>query len=965
MGFNFNAYAGRRFNRALLGGVSWGALALTMANGAQAQDTAPVEAVTVTATGTMIKGIAPVGSNLVTVDVGTIKATGAMSTDEVLAQIPQISNTFNTTATAQTEINIGSLRPVIRYIPSQAIVGGSETLVMLNGQNMVGVSALATAPDPGLIPTIVLNRVDVMPDGASSVYGANAITGVINFVTRDHFEGFEATGAAGFADGYASLNISAMGGTEWRGGGAVLAVEHKSNTSLAAKDRSYTNMNLTGIGGRDSRSTTCPLPNINAGGVYYAQKGYPDGSPGSLAANVSGPFQGLDPVTNAGSLNRCDTNSQVDFLPKQEQDSVFGSLHQHIMGGVDFSVTALWSNHLASRRAESQNATVTIDNTNPYFQSLHGETSQTVLLDFSPFLGADYNIAHNDINMLQVTPKLTIKLPISDWELDLVGNYGRSVSDGVRIGSDSVDGSALNVAMRQQLVGGVLSPNLVASHTSAGNAVDPYNLNLGNPQVLNSILDVGQIGKAVQHLLQYSAQVNGTLFSLPGGDVKAAIGGKYGWDDYISKWFINAPIGQTWGNQPNDGAQTVYAKTHRITTSVYGEVVVPLVGATNSMPLVKNLTLDVSGRSDEYSDFGNTNNYKIGVTWDVFDALTLRGTKGTSYDAPSLADTLAPDGRYYYGDNSLVANTYVPAGTSLADMHRPSIFVPGGNPNLGPELGSTWSLGVDFHPTTEFGVDLTGLDLGFTRWHIFIENQIGLPPFGPERFQIPAYSKFYTINPTQAQIQAIYGYNTFMGFPGPGLSSAYAPGVPTPYIINSARRDNIGNALLEGWDWNIKYTTELGEWGSISLGTSGTVSTEDSTQATAGTPWSNIQQYGAPLYSATAFLQLESGPWSGRVWTNYSPGFAVNPGTISYSLYHQTRMGSFHPVNVYTSYALDHVADWASGATVGLTVNNIGDESPPLYLEGGNTAPTNGGQGITGNGTTIGRYFVLSLQKSF
>jgi iron complex outermembrane receptor protein len=955
----FNASTGKRFNRSLLCSASLGALALTLANAAQAQSSPPVEAVTVT--GTMIKGINPVGSNLVTVDAGTIKATGAMTTDEVLAQIPQISNTFNSTAVAQTAINIGSIRPVIRYIPSQAIVGGSETLVLLNGQNMVGVSGLATAPDPGMIPTIVLDRVDVMPDGASSVYGANAITGVINFVTRKDYQGFEANSAVGLAGGYSSFNASAMVGMGWNSGGAYLAVEHKSNTRLAAADRSYTNMNLTNIGGRDSRSSNCAAPNIRVGSQYYAMTGTPDGSPGSLAANVSGPYSGLDPNTNAGSLNRCDTNSVLDMLPKQEQDSVFGSMHQHIMEGVDFSTTVLWSNRLASQRQPVQTATQTINNTNPYFQSLNGETSQSILFDFAPYLGRSYNVARNDINMFQVTPKLTIALPFRDWELDLQANYGRSVSDGM---VRQLDGNALAVAMRQQMVGGVMSPNLVASNTSAGNAVDPYNLNLTNPQVMNSILNVAQIGKAVQHVIQYSAQANGTLFSLPGGDVKGAIGAKYGWDDYISKWFINAPIGQESG-LPNSGSQAVFAKTHRTTTSIFGEVVVPLVGADNSMTLVKNLTLDLSGRSDDYSDFGSTNNYKFGFTWDVVDALTIRGTKGTSYDAPSLADTLAPDGRYYYGDHSTSPNTTVPPGTSAADAMRPSIFVPGGNPNLGPELGSTWSLGADFHPTTEFGVDLTGLDVSITRWHIFIENQIGLPPFNsPLLFQIPAYSKFYIINPTQAQV-AGFGYNTFMGFPGPGLDSAYAPGVPKPYILVSARRNNIGNALLEGYDWSVKYTTDINDFGALSLGTSGTVSTKDDTQAVSGTPWNSIQQYGAPLYSATAFLQLASGPWSGRVWVNYSPGFRVNPGTLSYKLYNQTRMASFHPVNIYTSYALDDVADWGSGATVGLTVNNIGDDAPPIYLEGGNAIPTNGGQGIAGNGSTLGRYFVLSLQKKF
>lgn len=959
----FTSRTGNGISRKLLCGVSLGTLALVTAGAAGAQPAAPVE--TVTVTGTMIQGINPVGSNLVTVDTGTIKAIGAMTTNDVLAQIPQISNTFNTTAVAQTQINIGSIRPVIRYIPSQAIVGGSETLVLMNGENMVGVSGLATAPDPGMIPTAVLDQVAVMPDGASSIYGANAITGVINFVTRKDFEGFQANSSVGMADGYSSFIGSAMAGMGWNSGGAYLAYEHKNNSRLAAADRSYTMQNLVGIGGRDSRGSNCALPNIKIGNVYYAMTGYPDGSPGSLLANVKGPYAPLNSVTNAGSLNRCDTNAQVDIMPKQEQDTVFGSFHQHIMEGVEFSATVLWSSRLATQHQQALSATQTINNTNPYFQSIAGETSQSILLDFSPFLGQDFKASQNLIQMFQFTPKLTVDLPFADWQLKLTGNYGRSFSNGYTRG---VDSGALSIAMRQQLVNGVLSPNLVASGSSAGNAVNPYNLNMGNPQVLNSILNIGNVGKANQHVLQYEAAANGTLFSLPGGAVKAAIGYKYGWDDYIAKWFISAPLSQNTG-KPNPGSQTAFAKVHRITNSFFGEVVVPLVGPDNAMPFVQDLTLDISGRSDEYSDFGNTKNYKIGFTWDPFAMVTVRGTKGTSYDAPSLADTSAPDGRYIYQLHDTSPNTVVPAGTSAADALRPSVFVPGGNPNLGPELGNTWSLGVDLHPTTEFGVDLTGLDVSFTRWHIFIEHQIGLTPFNsPLLFQVPQYSRFYLINPTKAQLEAKFGYNSFIGFPGPGLDSIYPPNVPAgsaPYIAVSARRNNIGNALLEGYDFAAKYATDITDFGSLSFGFSGTVSTEDSTQAVAGSPWSNIQAYGAPLYTATAFGQITTGPWSGRVWVNYSPGFRVNPGTLSFKLYNQQRMESFHPINIYLAYALDNVADWGSGANIGLTINNIGDEQPPIYLEGGNAITSNGGQQITGNGSTLGRYFVLNLSKKF
>jgi len=134
----------------------------------------------------------------------------------------------------------------------------------------------------------------------------------------------------------------------------------------------------------------------------------------------------------------------------------------------------------------------------------------------------------------------------------------------------------------------------------------------------------------------------------------------------------------------------------------------------------------MSGRIDSYSDFGNTENYKLGVTYEPFAALTIRATNGTSYDAPSLADTAAPDTRFTYTAQRTSANTNVPPGTSAADALRPSISTPGGNPQLGPETGRTWSIGGDFHPTTELGVDLTGLDLSITAFHTKFEHQQGL-----------------------------------------------------------------------------------------------------------------------------------------------------------------------------------------------------------------------------------------------
>ena len=111
-----------------------------------------------------------------------------------------------------------------------------------------------------------------------------------------------------------------MAGTDWGDGGAYVAFEHKDNTYLMAKDRAYTKMDLTGIGGRDSRGTSCDLANITVPGAqpnnYALTSNTVANTPGALKAAATGPFGALNATTNAGSLNRCDTNSFASLFPE-------------------------------------------------------------------------------------------------------------------------------------------------------------------------------------------------------------------------------------------------------------------------------------------------------------------------------------------------------------------------------------------------------------------------------------------------------------------------------------------------------------------------------------------------------------------------------------------------------------------------------------------------------------------------
>lgn len=969
---NFNA-ANVHFVKKLLCSASLGALATVLAGQAQAQ-TPATEEVTVTATGTSIKGIAPVGTNLITVDASTIKATGAVTTEEILGQIPQLANTFNQQPVSPTAINIGGVRPSIRYNPAQTILGNSSTLLLLDGHNMVGVSGLATTPDAGVIPTVVLRQVDVLPDGASSIYGANAIAGVINFVTRETYQGFQANASVGVADGYSSFNGSMMAGTDWGSGGAYMAFEHKENTYLMARDRSYTKMDLTGIGGRDSRGTSCDLANISAGGQNYAlTSSRVSTDPGSLKAAALGPFGALNATTNAGSLNRCDTNSYMSLFPREEQNSFFGQFHQRIMPGVEFSTKFLWSTRLDSAINPHLTATnVAIDNTNPYFQSINGETTQNVSFAFGPFWGSQSVTDYNNVQVFQITPKLVVDLPFGDWQATATFNYGRSNTTGL---VRSVNTALLAQSMRRVTVAGVLSPALVASQSLSGNAVDPYNLTAGNPLLIDNILNTGSYAKAIQHQIQWGGSANGTLFELPGGAVKAAIGGQWAFDDYVANWNTNWPIGTVAGPAA-PGAQMAIARPHRITNSGFAELNIPIVGQDNALPFVRALSFNMSGRLDSYSDFGNTANYKLGVTYEPFAALTIRATNGTSFDAPSLADTAAPDTRFTYTAQRTAANTNVPAGTSAADALRPSISSPGGNPLLGPETGRTWSIGGDFHPTTEFGLDLTGLEFSITAFHTKFEHQQGLILNNPQVLFSGNYNQYYMINPTLAQIQARYPTNfdasgnakvATTGFPGPDLASAFnTPGVNQPYIFYDLRRNNLGEALIEGLDIALNYTTDIENFGTLSGGFSGTFNSTNVNTPAPGLATINLVQYSVPLWASTAFLAATVGPVTGRVTVNYSPGFNVSPVlNQAKSLYNQNRIEAVHPVNLFVSYDMSALAAWLSDTEFSVTMNNVADDSPPIYLSGGAAKPNNGGAYIVASGSTLGRYTVMSLRKQF
>jgi iron complex outermembrane receptor protein len=196
---------------ALAAASAWASPALAQ----QAAAAEPVESVTVT--GTSIRGTAPVGSSVTTVTQADIKATGATSVTGILASVPQLMGMGQVDGGTTGQ---GAQQALIHQLGQSA---STSTLTLIDGHRAPTSGTNHSFVDPNMIPINMLERVEVLADGVSAVYGSDAVAGVVNFITRRHFDGVEMTGNAGFADSKQDLNLGFLAGSTWDTGSALFA----------------------------------------------------------------------------------------------------------------------------------------------------------------------------------------------------------------------------------------------------------------------------------------------------------------------------------------------------------------------------------------------------------------------------------------------------------------------------------------------------------------------------------------------------------------------------------------------------------------------------------------------------------------------------------------------------------------------------------------------------------------------
>ena len=213
----------------------------------------------VVVTGTSIRGVAPIGSNVITLDQTAIQATGAVSVSQMVNSVPAIT----TANSAPQGENVFSY-----YSPQIHSLGGSasnSTLVIMDGLRMPGGGTQYSETDPNIIPSLALERIEVLADGASSVYGSDAVAGVVNFITRRNYDGLQFDAQGGKASDYHTYNADLLWGSRWASGSALFAASYSMQSRLDNTSRGFLSLgDYRPVGGSNFNAYNCSPATIKA-----------------------------------------------------------------------------------------------------------------------------------------------------------------------------------------------------------------------------------------------------------------------------------------------------------------------------------------------------------------------------------------------------------------------------------------------------------------------------------------------------------------------------------------------------------------------------------------------------------------------------------------------------------------------------------------------------------------------------
>lgn len=444
---------------------------------------------------------------------------------------------------------------------------------------------------------------------------------------------------------------------------------------------------------------------------------------------------------------------------------------------------------------------------------------------------------------------------------------------------------------------------------------------------LNQISD----GRQNFTLSGIQTRVDGPIMRLPGGTVHFAVGLSNAWEHFKYTSASNGSIG-------------IAIAPSRNIFSAYSELLVPLVGAQNSIPLVRSLDVDLSGRYDKYSDFGSTSNPKVGARWVVNQVLALHGEFSTAFKAPTLYESSTAL------DYGYVVHALDPAapGGSL-----PALIVDGTNPDLTSETAHTYSAGITLQPGKS---DSTAIDLSYfmVSYRNRIERLLTVDSLFSD-FVVDAaeLGSYVNLSPTPAQIGA--------ELTAPGRQILSYAGAYTPQQLKAIAYLGYENAAannVDGLDAGGHYDTDTraGHFHGDATLAYFLNYTENFAPASPGTEIAGLA-YNPARFRGKLNLSWQRSGWILGARFNYTGG-SHNPQDLECDPTRGCPVSSWTTVDLNGSYSIPPDSfSWLNGLRMGLDIQNVFDRNPPYAYDpnGVNYDPT--------NANPLGRSLSLSVSK--
>lgn len=658
----------------------------------------PTELDTVTVTGSHIKRAAISGVGPVTViDRESIERSGATSVETLLQRIPASAGFAGNQGNAYwAENGYGTTQVNLRGL------GTNRTLVLLNGRRIVnGGTGANSSVDLNIIPIAMVERIEVLKDGASAIYGADAVAGVVNLITKRSFDGIEASvryGQTFEGDGKEKAADLTWGKTG-EAGSVMVGVGYSETGTVNMADRA-----ACGLGESDGELVCFGSSSTIGGRAVLA-----DGTSINFNQDPDGDGDFYEPYSPAKhnynsnpTLNAVNPNKRLSF-------TAFGNLNvsENVSAFAELMYTHRESDQIATPGALGLYRRIEIAADHPT-----NPTGQDLLLQRRRLEEAGVREFFQEVDTTRLVLGLNGRIGM-DWDWNMAFNAGRNTG---------IDGST-NVANLDR-VDQTLDTSVCSNAPGAAIPCADY-LGYGDvtQQVLDYILytsrDTG--GNSQQSL---TANVSGDLFELPAGRVGMATGievrKEEGWRNPDP--LTVAGIGNT--NQQDPIAGEYLAK------EAFVEFAVPLLANTF---MAQSLTLNAAGRYSDYDLFGSDTNYKVGLDWQVMPSLKIRANYATAFRIPNIPElfggvaegnltTTDPcSGWSDLSSSSVVYQNCQASGVPVGyvQLGNSVLTTVGGNQNLKPEDAETLTVGAVWTP--EF---LSGLTLTLDYFRIDIDNAI-------------------------------------------------------------------------------------------------------------------------------------------------------------------------------------------------------------------------------------------------